>query len=108
MEAFTEAFTEAWSREVVWWRLVRWVVCNNQPYLIVEDEDFVDLLHMLRLKVSIPCANTVSNDVKVHSMVKAVVVETLKGFQGTVHTALDGWTAKKASSFMGLTLQWCL
>ena len=77
MEKFAGGCT--YLREGLRWRLLRWVVCKNRPYTIIDDEELRKVFAMLHAKVKIPCANTLAGDIKcAHGMMKEKLVELFK------------------------------
>jgi hypothetical protein len=97
--------------------------------MIIEDEELNDIFKMLYSKVQVPCSNTLAMDIKeVHSLMKVKFIALLQvstmilshlfpiftfmflllqKHEGAIHIALDAWSSKKASSYLGLTIQWC-
>ena len=77
MEKFAGGCT--YSREGLRWRLLRWVVCKNRPYTIIDDEELREVFAMLHAKAKIPCANTLAGDIKcAHGMMKEKLVELFR------------------------------
>ena len=71
-----EEFAKAATREAIGWHIDIWIIRSNRPYLIVEDEYFIKLLHLFKSHVDIPSANTVSSDLKeIYKLMKARVVK---------------------------------
>ena len=42
--------------------MIRWIVKNDQPFNVVEDEDFRELMTFVRSGIHIPSADTIKND----------------------------------------------
>jgi len=59
-----EEYAELCTLEVLYWKLLHWVVRKNWLYIIVEDEELLDIFKTLKPEVEIPCANTISTDIK--------------------------------------------
>ena len=77
MEKFAGGCT--YSREGLCWCLLRWVVCKNRPYTIVNDEELREVFAMLHAKAKIPCANILAGDIKrAHGMMREKLVELFK------------------------------
>src|SRR6266481_4053144 len=55
MEKFATGCT--YSCEGFRWLVMRWVVCKNRPYTIIDDEEVCDIFRMLHANVNILCAN---------------------------------------------------
>ena len=77
MEKFAGGCT--YSCEGLRWCLLRWVVRKNRLYTIVDDEELREVFAMLHAKAKIPCANTLTGDIKcAHGMMKEKLVELFK------------------------------
>ena len=64
MEKFAAGCT--YLHESLHWQLLHWVVCNNRPYTIVNNEQLHEVFIMLHGKAKIPCANIFAGDIKQH------------------------------------------
>jgi hypothetical protein len=64
-----------------------WVVHNNCPFAIVEDEGLLDIFHNLNSKCVTPSASTVSRDVKeIFQLTRTKVAAMLKVRKFTLHS----------------------
>ncbi|CAJ0912187.1 11219_t:CDS:2, partial [Entrophospora sp. SA101] len=43
--------------------LIRWIVCSNQPFIEIENEELKNLLRLLRPGVPLPSADTIKNEI---------------------------------------------
>lgn len=72
-----ETYTEPITRECTRWMLVHWVVAKNRLYLIVEDQEFRDLVQYLKPRSEIPSANTLAKDIReVYDLMKIKVIDS--------------------------------
>jgi len=74
MERFAAGCT--YSCDSFRWKLVYWITNKNQPYAIIEDPELIDIFHMLHGKLEVPCASTLSKNIKiVHEISKHKLIE---------------------------------
>jgi hypothetical protein len=59
-------------------KVALWVMHHNQPFVIVEDEECLDIFHNLNNKFVIPLASTVSCDMEIFQMSRGKVAEMLQ------------------------------
>ncbi len=45
-------------------KLMFWVVRCHRPYAIIEDDELLEIFHMLNSKAKIPSARTLSRDIQ--------------------------------------------
>lgn len=85
-------------------KLMRMIVKDMQPFSMVEDEGFKDLLHTLDPRFNIPCRTTLSrNHLK---ELYAKEVDALKTDLATadyVALTTDGWTSRQTVSYLTVT-----
>lgn len=74
MEKFVAGCT--YSRDGFRWKLVNWIINKNRPYAIVEDPELIDIFCMLHGRLEVPCASTLSKDIKiVHGIAKRKLIQ---------------------------------
>lgn len=58
--------------------MLNWIVADDQPFVVIEKEEFREILRYLWPSVNIPTADTIRSDLNVNfTKVKAHVKETL-------------------------------
>lgn len=68
-----------YSKSLMRFKLMRWVVRRHRPYAIVEDAELREIFEMLYALVEVPSARTLSRDViEVFEMSKRNVIGMLK------------------------------
>lgn len=59
--------------------MLRWIIADDQPFTVIENEEFGELIKYLWPDANIPTADTIRNDLNVNfTKVKIQVRETLQ------------------------------
>lgn len=59
--------------------MLRWIIADDQPFVVIEKEEFGELIKYLWSDTNIPTADTIRNDLNVNfTKVKTQVQETLQ------------------------------
>ena len=107
MEKFAGGCT--YLHEGLHWRLLHWVVHKNRPYTIIDDEELCGVFAMLHAKVKIPCANTLTGDIKrAHGMMKEKLVELFKVCLSSPVISFDVQVCALESLWKSLPLTRCM
>ena len=84
--------------------LIRWIVINQHPFTIVEEDHFITFLHSLYPLVRLPTADTIKNKIMAYYEADKVKMETiLKDLPGKISFTTDCWTSPSTKSFLSLT-----
>jgi hypothetical protein len=87
--------------------LVMFVVDTNQPFSVVENERFRELLLYLRSDFKIPKADALRRAVITEfKLCKKLLMEKLSVFSGVLNCTLDLWTSPANMSYMAITVHW--
>jgi hypothetical protein len=85
-------------------RLVRLIVRGDQPFTLVEDEDFRALLQLLKYDIAVPSASTIRREIdKVYGVEIARVADQLRHVDSKISLTLDCWTSPNTKAFLGIT-----
>jgi hypothetical protein len=83
--------------------LIRWIVINQHPFTIVEEDHFITFLHSLYPSVRLPTADTIKNKIMAYYEADKVKMETiLKDLPGKISFTTDCWTSPSIKSFLSL------
>jgi hypothetical protein len=84
---------------------LRWLVANYQPYSVVEQPTFRDMIHSYNKSAEVISSKCMKSMVLEKSEeVKAVLDEAIKGQKGAITT--DGWTSSANNTYYGFTFHW--
>ena len=85
-------------------RLVRLIVRGDQPFTLVEDEDFRALLQLLKHDIAVPSASTIRREIdKMYDVEIARVADHLRHVDSKISLTLDCWTSPNTKAFLGIT-----
>ncbi|CAB4485121.1 unnamed protein product [Rhizophagus irregularis] len=88
-------------------RTVRWVVINDQPFNVIENEEFKDMISFIRPGIYIPCANTLRRDLTENfKNAKERFRQELQETPGRLSFTVDAWTSKNQIPFLGISVHW--
>jgi hypothetical protein len=80
------------------------MVRGDQPFTVVEEEDFQPMLEHFRCEFSIPSASTVKREImKMHEEEIDHVRDRLQKAGSRISLALDCWTSLNTKAFLGIT-----
>ncbi|CAB4483899.1 unnamed protein product [Rhizophagus irregularis] len=91
------------------WRnnLIKWVVVNDQPFTVVEDDHFKLMIKRLNREATIPSAVTICKDIhQAFNNKQTFILEELQNVPGQISFTLDAWTSKNQIPFLGITAHW--
>ena len=84
----------AFSQEEFLKRLVRWVVCSNQPFSSVDAEAFHSLFTLFKPDVRVPSASTIKREImRCHSEEAVHMRDRLRDVDSKISITLDCWTS---------------
>jgi hypothetical protein len=87
--------------------LLRWIICYQLPFSIVEDDDFKTLIAALNPLYKLPSRQTIS--IKIQSIYEKQcesIKEYFKNHNSKVSLTTDVWTACTNQAYMSITLHW--
>ncbi|EXX50781.1 hypothetical protein RirG_267610 [Rhizophagus irregularis DAOM 197198w] len=88
-------------------RTVRWVIINDQPFNVIENEEFKDMISFIRPGIYIPCANTLRRDLTENfKNAKERFRQELQETPGRLSFTVDAWTSKNQIPFLGISVHW--
>ncbi|KAE8181427.1 hypothetical protein CF335_g8938, partial [Tilletia laevis] len=94
--------TAAEARQIA----VEWITSSSRPISIIEDQGFSKLLTPELVKI-LPGRKVVGDDVvRIYDGMLDVIKARLADVVGCFHLALDVWTSKNGSAFLGITVNY--
>jgi hypothetical protein len=109
LDDYTEVAEPAYSKERLMDKVIRFVVNDDQPLSVVEDDDFVGLLRFLRPQAAkdLIKADALANRIaKKAPEVKKEIRMILQNAPHRISLTTDLWTSVASAPFMGLTAHW--
>ncbi|EXX66450.1 hypothetical protein RirG_123660 [Rhizophagus irregularis DAOM 197198w] len=87
--------------------LIKWVVVNDQPFTVVEDDHFKLMIKRLNREATIPSTVTICKDIhQAFNDKQTFILEELQNVPGQISFTLDAWTSKNQIPFLGITAHW--
>jgi len=85
-------------------RLVKWVVCDNQPFIVAENADFREMFALIKPDISFPSATTVKREIiRWYHEEAARLSKRLRGVDSKISLTLDCWTSPNGLAFLCVT-----
>lgn len=83
-------------------KLIQWIVCDDQPFTVVERIELRTLLKMLNREAEVPSADTV-RDIILETFIKErdYMRKVLQETPGKISFTLDAWTSRNQLPFLG-------
>ncbi|CAG8800732.1 12247_t:CDS:1, partial [Dentiscutata erythropus] len=83
-----------------------WIICNQQPFIVIKDPSFIELIEELDEQYRLPSQQTIFNQIKaIYQNQKLLLKNFLKPIKKLAITT-DSWTACNNSNYMSITLHW--
>ncbi|CAG8521004.1 12500_t:CDS:2 [Acaulospora morrowiae] len=87
--------------------LLRWIIRDQQPFSVVEDEDFRDFVTELNSRYKLLSRQTISTKIQqIYEKQRDNVKEYFNNYNGKVALTTDIWTACTNQAYMSITLHW--
>ena len=103
---FSPSRHKALTKEEVQNVVCQYIIGRNEPFCIVRDEEFKNLIHKLQPSAEIPCYKTVVKKIgDSHSEMMTQLKDTILSELKYVAMSTDGWTAIN-KSYLGYTVTW--
>lgn len=91
-------------------KLISFIVHSNQPFRVVEDPHFSDLVNYLSRnnpKIKLPCAKTLRSWISnAYEKEKLKIKHLLTSNEGKISFIVDGWTSLNQKAFQGVIATW--
>ena len=85
-------------------KLVKWIVIKQHPFTIVEEEDFINFVHLLYPDAKIPSTDTIKRDImELYATNVAKMQTVLQKLQSKISFTTDIWTSPSMKSFLSIT-----
>lgn len=87
--------------------LVEWIICDQQPFYVVDNPRFRALVKALDERYQMPVRQTVANKVtQLYEAEKTTIKRALQGLDRKIAITTDMWTACTNQAYMSVTLHW--
>lgn len=87
--------------------MLKWIVISNQPFSVVEEEEFAEMIDTLNPSAELMTRNTVKADIMATYWEKIEKIKTeLKTIPGKMSVSLDIWTSKNVIPFLVIRGHW--
>jgi hypothetical protein len=97
----------SYSDSVLRQLLIKWIIKKDQPFTVVENEEFCEIVSYLRPNASLPSPTTVKRDIlRLYEIQKQMVINLLQRSSGRISFAMDAWTSANFIPFLGITVHW--
>lgn len=98
-----QSFSESGLRQ----RIAIWVIKKDQPFTVVDDDEFREIVTYLRPNTFIPSSTTLKRDIiDLFKQQKQKVTNLLQQCSGRISFAVDAWTSANFIPFLGMTVHW--
>ncbi|CAH1769052.1 3120_t:CDS:2, partial [Entrophospora sp. SA101] len=89
-------------------KLIKWIIFDQQPFDVVEDKCFVDLVSELDSRYRLPCHQTISSWIEsIFKKQKIVIKKMFNDFSHRVSLTTDAWTSTTTNQgYLGITAHW--
>jgi hypothetical protein len=100
---------QPYNEDIFMGKLLTWIVTSDQPFSVVDDPKFVDLLQYLKKDVTfnVDSRRTIMRRLEeLYEQQKELFKQKLNGFKSKYSITCDVWTAKNQYSFFGFTIHY--
>jgi hypothetical protein len=91
-------------------RLLKFIISSNQPFSLVEEPDFRELINYTSKQnplVAVSSRRTIRSDLeKLHGQEKANLRKFLNSNESKISFIVDGWTSSSQIPFLGIIVCW--
>jgi hypothetical protein len=89
-------------------KLIKWVIFDQQPFDVVEDKCFIDLVAELDSRYKLPCRQTISSWIEsIFKKQKIDIKKKFSDFSHKVSLTTDAWTSTTTNQgYLGVTAHW--
>ena len=97
------------ERKVKWLNglLLRWIICDQQAFSVVDDKDFCALILVLDPRFKLPTRQTISNHITlVYEQEQIQLRNFFQCFDHKVAITTNAWTACTNQAYLSVTLHW--
>lgn len=87
--------------------LIRWIICDQQAFQVVENEDFRKLILALDPRFKVPSRQTISDHIlRIYEQERAQLCSFFQNFDRKVAMTVDTWSACTNQAYLSITLHW--
>ncbi len=104
-----EPYTEKDSKkvELINSQLYEWIICDQQPFNVVENNEFQNLVFILDPRYKLPTRQAVSQYIEtIFKEQKKNIYDMLSLLQQKMSITTDAWTACTNQAYLSVTLHW--
>jgi hAT family C-terminal dimerisation region len=98
---------EPFNDDIFMGKLLKWIVKTDQPFSVVDNLHFEDLLEYLKKDLGVKSRRTIMRRLEeLYNQKKNEMKERLNGFNSKFSVTCDVWTSKNQLSFFGFTIHY--
>ena len=98
---------ETFNEDIFMGKLLKWVVKTDQPFSVVDNPHFEDLLEYLKKDIGVKSRRTLMRRLdELYDQKRHEMKERLNGFKSKYSITCDVWTSKNQLSFFGFTIHY--
>ncbi len=87
--------------------MLRWIICDQQAFSVVDDKSFVALISALDPCFKLPTRQTISNYIqRIYDQKRIKLRNVFENFDRKVAITTDAWTACTNQAYLSVTLHW--
>ena len=95
------------NEDVFMGKLLKWIIKTDQPFSVVDNEDFEDLLNYLKKDFTLKARRTIMRRLdELYDQKRHEMKERMNGFKSKFSLTCDVWTSKNQLSFFGFTVHY--
>lgn len=96
---------QVFDPDVFMGKLLKWIIKNDQPFSVVDNIDFEDMMEYLNKDITINSRRTIMRRLdELYAEQKEALKVKLNGFESKFSITCDVWTSKNQMSFFGFTI----
>jgi hypothetical protein len=93
------------DKDVFLGKLLKWIIQTDQPFSVVDTDQFEDMMQYLKKDVTIHCRKTMMRRLEqLYWEKKSCLKEQLNDFESKYSITCDVWTSKNQLSFFSITI----
>lgn len=87
--------------------LLKWIVCSSQPFSVVEEDEFIELIRSLNPTAELVSDKTIKADLMATYLEKVEEIkQLLKGVPGKISVTMYMWSSKNVLPFLVIRVHW--
>ncbi|CAG8525737.1 562_t:CDS:2 [Gigaspora rosea] len=87
--------------------LIHWIICDQQAFQVVENDDFRKLILALDPQFKVPTRQTISDHVlRIYEQERVQLCNFFQNFDRKIAMTVDTWSACTNQAYLSITLHW--